>query len=217
MLQIRDHVPGAVARQDEAERPRHSGIAENLGVVDRVDAVQAARLHESASRPLKTFAPAVVVPSPIAAASATKPRSLRPFIEASSRRRGRRHRARPHDVDCRTPEWSLYGELQQQVVTRDQPLPDAVVAAVRVPVRGGKAERISSIGVSASRVSAARGWMRQVEALAQRPDVNASAILSSVVVVGESRRGGAENAGSEHAQKYLPHSCHSILVVTSFC
>jgi hypothetical protein len=39
--------------------------------------------------------------------------------------------------------------------------------------------------------------MRQIKALAQRPDVNASAILS-VVVASENRRCGAENPGSKH-------------------
>jgi hypothetical protein len=40
--------------------------------------------------------------------------------------------------------------------------------------------------------------MRQIKALAQRADVDASAIVS-VTVVSESRRSGADNPGSKQA------------------
>jgi hypothetical protein len=60
------------------------------------------------------------------------------------------------------------------------------------PVSGGKA-----IGISASGIDAAVRGPR-IKALAQRSDVNTSAIVS-VTVVCESRRSGAENPDSKQA------------------
>jgi hypothetical protein len=44
------HVPASVPRLDETEnRPGKGGIAEYVGVIDRIDTVEAARLHKSAA------------------------------------------------------------------------------------------------------------------------------------------------------------------------
>ena len=45
------NVPPAIRRSDEPIRPGNIRVAENLGVVDWVDAVKAARQHTSASAP----------------------------------------------------------------------------------------------------------------------------------------------------------------------
>src|SRR6516165_4070378 len=72
------------------------------------------------------------------------------------------------------------------------------------PVSGCKA-----VGMSASGIAAAVRGPR-IKALAQRSDVNTSAI-GSVMVVCESRRSGAENPGSEQAYNHSPHSRRSSL------
>src|SRR6516165_4211309 len=72
------------------------------------------------------------------------------------------------------------------------------------------ASRGKAIGISASGIEAAVRGPR-IKALAQRSDVNTSAIVSVIMVASESRRSGAENPGSKQAYNHLPHSRRSYL------